>query len=270
MAEPVSPPALRDLGGGRRWGSARTIGALILREMTTSYGRSPGGYLWAVIEPVAAIAVLTGLFALAFQAPRLGTNFPIFYATGVIPFLMFTDLAGKTAAALTFSKALLAYPSVTFADAIIARFALNLATQVMVAAIVLAGILWAFDTRTAPDLGLIVLALAMVAVCALGVGVVNCLLFTLLPVWQRVWSIATRPLFLLSGVLFVFDDVPAPYDDWLWWNPLIHAVGVMRRAFYFNYAGEYVSVAYVVGLGMGLTVTGLLFLRRYHRVLLNR
>ena len=30
----------------------RTISALIMREMQTTYGRSPGGYLWAVLEPV--------------------------------------------------------------------------------------------------------------------------------------------------------------------------------------------------------------------------
>jgi capsular polysaccharide transport system permease protein len=33
----------------------RTIVALIMREMATSYGRSPGGYIWAIAEPVAGI-----------------------------------------------------------------------------------------------------------------------------------------------------------------------------------------------------------------------
>ncbi|MEL6475009.1 MAG: sugar ABC transporter permease, partial [Pseudomonadota bacterium] len=33
----------------RRFASLRSIIALMLREMATSYGRSPGGYLWAVL-----------------------------------------------------------------------------------------------------------------------------------------------------------------------------------------------------------------------------
>ena len=33
--------------------SFRVFAALMLREMITRYGRSFGGYLWAVIEPMA-------------------------------------------------------------------------------------------------------------------------------------------------------------------------------------------------------------------------
>jgi hypothetical protein len=49
--------------------SFRTITALILREMATTYGRSPGGYLWAVLEPVAGVALLSLVFSLALRNP---------------------------------------------------------------------------------------------------------------------------------------------------------------------------------------------------------
>ena len=47
-----APPTKPDLPTNRRFASFRAIGALILREMATSYGRSPGGYIWAILEPV--------------------------------------------------------------------------------------------------------------------------------------------------------------------------------------------------------------------------
>ena len=56
----------------------RTILALILREMSTTYGRSAGGYIWAVLEPAAGIALLAFAFSLALRAPSLGTNFALF------------------------------------------------------------------------------------------------------------------------------------------------------------------------------------------------
>ena len=88
----------------RRFASLRTIAALILREMTTTYGRSPGGYLWAILEPVAGIALLTAIFAMSFRSPALGDSFPLFYATGMMPFMMFTGIHSKVSQSLSFNR----------------------------------------------------------------------------------------------------------------------------------------------------------------------
>ncbi|MEM6933365.1 MAG: sugar ABC transporter permease, partial [Pseudomonadota bacterium] len=128
----------------RAFGSGRSISALILREMSTSYGRSPGGYIWAVLEPAAGIALLSLVFSVAFRTPSLGTSFPMFYATGMLLFVMFADVQSKVALSLLFSKQLLTYPTVTFVDAMLARFVLNVITQLMVGYIILAGIMLLF------------------------------------------------------------------------------------------------------------------------------
>lgn len=252
----------------RRFASTATVLALVLREMETSYGRSPGGYVWAILEPVAGIAVLTLIFSIAFRAPPLGSNFPIFYASGMLPFLMFTEVSNKVALSLRFSKQLLAYPCVTFLDALVARFLTNILTEIMVAYIVLAGIMILFDTRTVLDPPAIILGFAMAAALAFGVGTLNAFLMTRFDLWQRFWSIATRPLFIISCIFFVFDAIPQPYRDILWWNPLVHVVGQTRSGFYPGYDAPYVSAIYVFGLSIALTATGLVFLRRYHRDLL--
>jgi len=109
----------------------------------------------------------------------------------------------------------------------------------------------------------------MAATLALGVGMINALLFTAFPVWQRVWSIITRPLFLVSGVIFIFDSVPQPYRDYLWWNPLVHVVGQMRDSFYPTYDSSYVSHTYVFGVSAVMIVFAIIFLRRYHRDILD-
>ena len=38
-----------------RFRALRTITALILREMGSTYGMSPGGYVWAVLQPVGMV-----------------------------------------------------------------------------------------------------------------------------------------------------------------------------------------------------------------------
>ncbi|SEP09069.1 capsular polysaccharide transport system permease protein [Salinihabitans flavidus] len=253
----------------RRFASVRTIVALVLREMATTYGRSPGGYIWAVLEPAGGIALMSLIFSLAFRTPALGVSFPIFYATGLVPFMFFTNISQKVSSSLLFSKQLLAYPTVTFIDAILARFILNVITQLLVGYVIFVGIIMIFDTRVMPDLATIAQTYALVTLMTLGIGVLNCFLMSRFSVWKSAWSILTRPLFIISCIFFLFEGVPQPYRDWLWYNPLVHIVGLMRRGFYPSYDATYVSVPYVAGVGMITLVIGLLLLRRYHRDLLN-
>ncbi len=246
----------------------RAILALILREMITTYGRSPGGYLWAVIEPAAGVALLTLIFSAGFRAPPLGTSFPLFYATGILPFLMFNDVSQKLGQTVQFSRALLKYPRVTFLDALIARFLLNALTQIMVGAVILGGIFAIYDPNVVIDAQHLALAALMALALAAGVGTLNSFLTLAWPLWSTVWSIVTRPLFIVSGIFFVFEAIPRPFDDVLWFNPLIHIIGMTRDGIYPFYHAEYVSPAFVFGLSAGCLITGQFLLWRHHRDLL--
>jgi capsular polysaccharide transport system permease protein len=247
----------------------RRIVALMLREMSTTYGRNPGGYIWAILEPTAGIALLTAIFALAFASPALGVSFPIFYATGLLPFLMFSEITNRLAQAINFSKPLLAYPAINAFDALIARFILSTLTQLLVAYLLLFGIMTFYETQLIPDLGAVVEAYAFVAFLSLGFGVMNCFFVTRFPIYQMMWGIMMRPMFLLCGVVFLFDQVPQPFRDWLWYNPLVHVVGMSRAAFYVNYDAEYVSQGYVLLISCLCLLVGLICLLRFHRYLVN-
>ena len=247
----------------------RSIFALLLREMSTTYGRSPGGYLWAVVEPAAGIALLTFVFSMAFHAPPLGASFPAFYATGLLPYLLYVHLNTRLMVALWFSKPLLQYPAVSFIDAILSRFALALVTQIIVFYIVVSVIIYAFDPDVSLRVDRIALSLAMAAMFGAGVGVLNCLLISVFPVWQRVWNILHRPIFIVSGVFFVFESIPEPYRSILWYNPLVHIIGMMRSGFFTTYDAVYASPPYVFAFGMIALTIGLFFLRRWHKDLIH-
>lgn len=258
------------VGVRRRFATLRAIAALVVREMSTTYGRSPGGYLWAILEPVAGIGLLTAIFSLIFFSPALGSNFALFYATGLVPLTFFTTVSSRVGNSILYSRQLLAYPSVNFLDAILARFLLNALTQTMVASVIFVGIMLFFDTKVIIRLPYIAAALALTGVLALGIGTLNCFLFTRFPVWQQIWSILTRPLFIGSCVFMLFDQVPAWVRDWLWYNPVVHLVGMMRHGFYSTYHAPYVSVSYVIGFSLVCGLMGLLLLFKHQYSLLER
>lgn len=248
--------------------SLRSIGALILREMATTHGRSPGGYLWAVLEPAAGIGLLTLIFSLAFHEPPIGDSFPVFYATGLLPFILYVQIYSRLMVAIWFSKPLLQYPTITFMDALVSRFLLALLTQILVFLAVVGGLLALFEPRVTIAFDKVVFCFAMGACLGAGVGVLNCLLISLWPVWQRIWNVFHRPMFVISGIFFTFDSVPEPYRSILWYNPVIHVVGAMRQAFYPTYEGTYVSPAYVFAIGLGTLAAGLFLLQRWHKDIL--
>jgi capsular polysaccharide transport system permease protein len=245
--------------------SLRTIAALMLREMSTTYGRSPGGYVWAVAEPALGLALLVVIFSTGFRTPPLGSNFAIFYASGLLPFFTFLTVTNKVGQAINYSRQLLAYPRVTFMDALLARFILACLTQFLVVCIILSAILTTMETRTVIVLPAILSAFAMAAALGLGIGTLNAVLMAYYPIWQSIWSVFTRPLVLVSGVIFLHDRIPEPYREWLSWNPLVHMVGRARTGFYYSYQGEYVDATYVYMVALVCGAVGLLFLRRYYR-----
>jgi capsular polysaccharide transport system permease protein len=260
MAFPPPQPIRR-----RRFRTFRAISALILREMASTYGRSPGGYIWMILEPVAGVALLSFIFALIQRSPSLGTNFPYFYTPAMLPFVFFVSISNQIASALNYSKALLAYPAVTFMDALLARFLLNALTQLLVLAIMMAGIVLIYDLRPILSWPDIFLGLAMLIALTMSVGVMNCFLFTSFPLWQRVWTVLTRPLFILSGILFIPEVVPRLYREYFMLNPLAHITSQMRKGFFATYDAVYVEPMYVFIISLVLGIFGLLFLIKNHK-----
>ncbi len=247
----------------------RSVSALVLREMSTTYGRSPGGYVWAVLEPVLGTALLTFVFSLAFSSPPLGTSFALFYATGLLPFLMYTDLVTKVMQSIQFSRQLLFYPRVTFLDAIVARFVLALVTNISVMAILFVGIIQLFGLNLILDLPAILSSAAMAASLGLGFGILNCFLMSSFQIWIRVWAILNRPMFIISCIFFLPENLPETYRDILYYNPLVHIVGEMRTGFYPGYEGSYVSHLYVYGFSAVCALLGMALLVKYNRHILN-
>jgi capsular polysaccharide transport system permease protein len=101
-------------------------------------------------------------------------------------------------------------------------------------------------------------------------GLMNAVVFAYWPTWRNVWAVLRRPLFIASGIMFVFSAVPQPFQDWLWWNPLIHAVGQMRLGFYATYQGDYISWLYVLLVALGLTAVFGFLLRRNEGAIVER
>lgn len=262
------PHRIRSQGLGLA--ALRSVGALVLREMSTRYGRRPGGYVWALLQPLGTIVLLAFAFSLLQRSPSLGTSFLLFKGTGMLVIQAFTGLGNSVGQSLSYSKALLFYPRVSWIDAVLARFLLNALVLLCVVTIILGGIIVYEGIRTVLDWPKVMTAVVLTAALGLGIGCLNCYLFMRYPVWQNIWGIITAPLFLISGVVFLYEDLPLLAQKVLWYNPLLHLTGLVRDGFYPIYTPTYISISYVSAWILVPLVIGLLLLRQFNRDLINR
>jgi capsular polysaccharide transport system permease protein len=248
----------------------RVLVALVIREMATRFGRSWGGYFWAIAEPLGGILMLTFAFSFMLRSPPLGTNFALFYATGIIPFMLFSTVHASVSQAINTNRGLLTYPVVQPLDAVLAKFVTSFLTLFVVGVLLYTAIILYYQLPVVLDLGAIFSGFLLMGMLGLGLGTLNCVLFGFWPTWRNVWNVLTRPLFIASGMFYTFDSLPAQAQAVLWYNPLIHAVGLMRSGFYGSYNASYVEPLYVIGLSGSLFVVGAFLLRRHAVALLER
>lgn len=268
MTDATSAPALPRRPGTHarpRFGTLRTLSALILREVGSTYGRSPGGYVWAILEPVGMIMIMSFVFSYIVRSPSLGTSFPVFFASGFLPYGFYTAIESKTTRAIKSTSALMAYPRILWIDVILARFILTVCTGLLTIAIIFTLILSTSDIRVTIDLVPILIALTIAALGGLGVGMVNAFLNAVFPLWSLIWGIVTRPLMIGSAVLYIVEDMPPTLRDILWWNPLVHVTGLFRKGIYNTYEASYASPIYCYAVGLTLVALGLLFLSAWYK-----
>ena len=262
--EPTEPRAVvHQQPRARRFRTFRVISALIMRETGSRESRTSLGFLWTMIDPILGVMILSICFLIIQRQPRYGTNFPLFYVTGVLPFHLYTHVAGRVATSIRYSSNLLGFPSVTVIDVIMARFILNVFTNLVV---FLAMAIWVvewYDLRVNPNLYEVILSLTMAAALGLGIGTMNSFLFLWQPAYETLWSVLNRPMTIFSGVMFSISDLPTYIFNILKWLPMAHLVAEMRHAYYPSYMHDFVSPAYVFLISAVAFTIGLVGLHRY-------
>lgn len=245
------------------------LAALVLRETTARFGRVAGGFVWAIAEPIGGILLLTFAFSFIVRTPPLGTSFALFYATGLMPFLMYNAVANGAMGAIQANRGLLTYPVVTVLDTILARATLDTLTHAVIAALLYPGFILWLDLVVEFDASAMVLAMAMCAALGLGVGALNAVIIAFFPTWRQIWSVLNRPLFIVSGVLFTPDAVPDAMGTIVLWNPVSHLIAETRAAFYGPAPAYFVSPLYVTGVALALFAIGSWLIRRNESYLIQ-
>ncbi len=248
----------------------RVVSALLIREMSTRFGSKPGGYLWALLDPLAHVAFLSLIFKAVAHTPPLGVSFPLFFATGYIGFQFYQASAGYLNTAVNSNRSLLNYPNVAPIDTVSARYLLQLITTSVVGFCILLPLVASIRIQTSIDYLQLLEAVAIASTLALGAGFANNVLFLMYPLYEKVFGIVTRPLFLVSGIFYLPDSLPSTARDLILYNPLAHIVMKFRMGFYPQYKAPGYDGGYVWALVVSVLFGGILLFTLFRRSLRAR
>lgn len=247
----------------------RVISALILRDVKTRFGGNPANYMVAIAWPLTHIAVLLLVYAAAGRVAPYGTSTVLFFATGVLPFIIFNYPSRFAMMSLLTNTPLLGFPIVTLFDVIMARVLLEIVTAISVVLIVCLALV-AMDVDVVPaNPAEAIGGLAATLLLACGFGFLNALIVKKVPGYFIGWILFQVVTYVLSGIVFLPDSLPKWIMELLAYNPLLHGVSWVRAAYYPGYGDLYLSRTYLVMFGMTVLVAGIVMERLSRRWLLS-
>src|SRR5690348_15834767 len=104
----------------------RVIGALMVRELVTRFGRENIGFLWIMVEPL-LFAVLVGIVWRFMHWPEEhGVSVVAFIAGGYIPLTLFRNAVSRSIRVFTVNASLMYHRQIKVLDFIFVRFLIEM------------------------------------------------------------------------------------------------------------------------------------------------
>lgn len=240
---------------------ARVVKALMLRDIRTRFFGHGLGYLVAIAWPLVHILILIGIWSFLGRTTPYGVSLALWFATGLAPVMSFIYASRWIMMSAVTNKSLMGFPVVKFFDVLLARAILEAGAAVcMVGSLV--GIFYIFGIDPIPAFPVSALkAMSAAVLLGVGLGIINGVIAAVLPLWVTGYALLTIVFYLLSGIMFIPDQMPEAARAALAWNPLVHAVEWMRAAYYGGYTSRTLDTNYLLGWGFGTVFFGLLCVR---------
>jgi ABC-2 type transport system permease protein len=249
------------------WHRRRAVQLLVTRDLKVRYASSALGYLWSVLEPLLLAGIYWFIFTQVFTR-TVGTEpYLVFLLAGLLPWTWFNGAVTDAARALHTEAKLVRSTNVP-REVWVVRVVLSKGVEFLLSLPVL--FLFALVYRAPVDWHLVLLVpgVLLMAVLALGVGLLLAPLVVLVRDLERVVRIALRLGFYASPVIFAVEDVPEPFDAVFAVNPLA-GVFELCRAGFFPGAVQWGHVGLSVVVSVALLLVGWLVFARLERTVLK-
>jgi len=211
--------------------------------MRTRFAGGALGYAWAVIIPSAWILAITSFFHWIGRTSPIGTDLPIFVATGMMPYLAFRQAITSMSRTIRAERHLLIMGPARSEDLFTASALAEALNTVLVVASVATLLAMTSDVPIPGNPLSAIASLGLAWALGVSIGRLAALLAILSDSARRLAPIVLRPFFWISGVFFVAAELPPQVASWLWWNPLLHITELLRAGYFAGFESTFANAA---------------------------
>lgn len=206
----------------------RVIKALMVRELTTRFGRENIGFLWVMAEPL-LFAVLVGLLWRAMRGPdEYGLDIFAFVVSGYIPLVLFRSSVSRAVSSFAANGSLMYHRQIKVYDLILVRFLIELIGHMM-AYLFIALVLGIFGFFPVPhDIGFLVLGWGYYAAFTFAVTSVVAPLSEMSEILEKVVSVSVYLMIPFSGAFYLVGSLYPAAAAVVLWSPPVHGMEMMR------------------------------------------
>jgi ABC-type polysaccharide/polyol phosphate export permease len=239
----------------------RVMGALLMREVITRFGRDNLGVLWLVGEPMLFTMGVAVLWAAAGMNHGAGIPIVAFAITGYSSVLVWRNTVNRCSMAIQANLNLLYHRNVRIIDVMVTRIVLEVAGATgsfLVLSIFFMSIEW---LSTPVDLLQVLFGWLMLVWFGASLALTMGALTSYSHIVERLWHPAAYLLFPLSGAAFMVEWLPPAAQKFVLLLPMVHGVEMVREGFFGNTVRTHYDVGYVVMVNLMVSLLGLLLLR---------
>jgi capsular polysaccharide transport system permease protein len=245
----------------------RVIGALLMREVLTRFGRHNIGFMWMFVEPMIFTLGVTILWNIMGASKGGGISITAFVLTGYSTILLWRNVPGRCVMALRPNFSLMFHRAVKPIDVYISRILLEV-VGATISFVVLTIIFHAIGLVPLPyDYVTVWAAWLLLAWYAGAIGMLIGALSEQSDIVDKLWHPAMYLLIPLSGSFSMVSALPPAFRDILLINPTVHCNEMLRAGFFGPGHEWFYSVGYVVVFNMALTLLALAQVRYVSRTM---
>jgi len=262
-------PALGERASLKTGGAnfVNVLGTIMVRQMLTRHQHSGMGYLWAIAQPLAYVAALNLVYALAGHHAPYGLSTTAFLVSGIVPFIcFFVRVQAAASGAVGGNLNFLYFRQVTPLLLIVANCLLEYLTGLIVLAVIIGGLSLYQGSLQLSDPLTMLIALTCLSILGMVVGTLFGLGQLVIPGLGLVETIFFRLMFFFSGALYFANAIPARMRYWALFNPLLHLIEFVRDGTFTTYHSRYANWHYPLSFvvcGLALMMMVIRATRRY-------
>jgi capsular polysaccharide transport system permease protein len=238
----------------------RIIGALLMREMTTRFGREGLGFLWIVGEPLLFCLGVLIMWSLIKPAYEHGVRLGPFVMTGYMSLLIYRHMLGFSMGALTANIGLLYHRQLGIFHIYFARNLLEFAGGTVALIIVYLILLITGQVDLPADWLVFYGGWFLVGWTAFGFAILLAALAIRYEVMERLVPLLSYMMIPLSGAFLMVGWMPAEYREPFLWVPFPNAIEMVRAGVFGEFVETYYHAEYALLSGGVMLFFGMILM----------